>query len=403
VTTTTVTPAADALPRAAARATYIAFIFAGFAFASWASRIPQVRDRLQLSPAELGFVLLSIACGSLLALPLAGTIIDRVGSRSTIQAVAIATAVAIGAIAAGYLIGVAPVVAGLFVFGFAAALWDVAMNVQAALVERRLGRSIMSRFHAGFSVGTVAGALIGAAMVALHVPVTAHLAVVAVAVAVVVPLAVRDFFDDHAAHTPAAGAPGPGDERGSALARWREPRTVAIGLFVLSFAFAEGAGNDWISVATIDGYGTSAALGTLAFALFLSAMTGARWFGPGLLDRYGRVIVARVLALVGIAGIVLFVLSPTTPLAFLGAALWGTGAALGFPLGMSAASDEPVAAAGRVSVVSSIGYCAFLAGPPLIGFVGDRTSVLRALMIVGGLLAVAALIAGSVRAPADRA
>jgi cyanate permease len=99
----------------------------------------------------------------------------------------------------------------------------------------------------------------------------------------------------------------------------------------------------------------------------------------------------------------LFVFSPTTPLAFAGAALWGTGAALGFPLGMSAASDEPVAAAGRVSVVSSIGYCAFLAGPPLIGFVGDRTSVLRAILIVGGLLAVAALIAGSVRAPQDQA
>jgi predicted MFS family arabinose efflux permease len=400
VTTTTATPAA------AARATYLAFIFAGFAFASWASRIPQVRDRLHLSPAELGFVLLSIACGSLLALPLAGTIIDRVGSRRTIRAVAIATGIAIAAIAAGYLLGVAPVVAGLFVFGFAAGLWDVAMNVQAALVERRLGSSIMSRFHAGFSVGTVAGAVIGAAMVALHVPVTAHLAVVALAVAVVVPLAVRDFFDDHAAHTPTAagieaGDPPPRVERGSALARWREPRTLVIGLFVLSFAFAEGAGNDWISVALIDGYGTSAALGTLAFALFLSAMTGARWYGPGLLDRYGRVVVARVLALVGIAGIVLFVFSPTTPLAFVGAALWGTGAALGFPLGMSAASDEPVAAAGRVSVVSSIGYCAFLAGPPLIGFVGDRTSVLRALMIVGSLFGVAALIAGSVRAPAD--
>jgi predicted MFS family arabinose efflux permease len=284
--------------------------------------------------------------------------------------------------------------------------WDVAMNVEGSAVEQDLEQAIMPRFHAGFSVGTVAGALIGAAMVALHVPVTAHLAVVAVAVAVVVPLAVRDFFDDHAAHAPTAtgiqhGEAAPGAERASALARWREPRTLAIGLFVLSFAFAEGAGNDWISVAVIDGYGTSAALGTLAFALFLSAMTGARWFGPGLLDRYGRVIVARALALVGIAGILLFVFSPTTPLAFAGAALWGTGAALGFPLGMSAASDEPVAAAGRVSVVSSIGYCAFLAGPPLIGFVGDRTSVLRAILIVGGLLAVAALIASSVRAPED--
>jgi MFS family permease len=395
---------AETTPDSAARATYVAFIFAGFAFASWASRIPQVRDRLHLSPAELGFVLLSIACGSLLALPLAGTIISRVGSRRTIHVVAFATAAAIGTVAAGYLIGVAPVVAGLFVFGLAAGLWDVAMNVQGALVERRLGRSIMPRFHAGFSVGTVAGALIGAAMVALHVPVTVHLGVVAVVIALVVPLAVRDFFDDHAATTPtaagiAAGDPPRGAARGGALARWREPRTLLIGLFILSFAFAEGAGNDWISVAVIDGYGTSATLGTLAFALFLSAMTAARWFGPGLLDRYGRVPVARALALVGIAGIALFVFSPTTPLAFVGAALWGTGAAMGFPLGMSAAADEPAAAAGRVSVVASIGYCAFLAGPPLIGFIGDRTSVLRALATVGALFVLAALIASSVRKP----
>ncbi|MDX6621256.1 MAG: hypothetical protein QOK36_3642 [Gaiellales bacterium] len=366
-----------------------------------------MRDRLHLRPAELGLVLLAIASGSLLSLPLAGTIINRFGSRRTIDAMSLISAVALGVVGVGYTIGVVLVVVGLFLFGFAAGAWDVAMNVQGAIVERGLGRSIMPRFHAGFSVGTVAAALIGAGMVALHVPVTAHLTAVALAVAICVPLSVRRFIPDRDSSTNAGGgvaeAPARGDARRAALARWREPRTLLVGLFVLAFAFAEGTGNDWLSVAMIDGYHSSAALGTLAFALFLAAMTTGRWFGPSLLDRYPRVTVIRILALVGIAGVLLFVFSPSTPLAFVGAALWGTGASLGFPLGMTAAAEEPSAAAGRVSVVSSIGYCAFLVGPPLIGFLGGQLTVIHALTIVAALLTLSALIANCIqpRTPAS--
>ena len=122
-------------------------------------------------------------------------------------------------------------------------------------------------------------------------------------------------------------------------------------------------------------------------------MTVARWFGPALLDRYGRVAVVRTIALVGIAGTMLFVLAPVTWLALVGVALWGLGASLGFPVGMSAGADEPALAASRVSVISSIGYCAFLTGPPLIGFLGDQITVLNALVSVTVLLALAAVIA----------
>jgi MFS family permease len=258
----------------------------------------------------------------------------------------------------------------------------------------------MPRFHAGFSVGTVAGALIGAGMVALHAPVTGHLSGVAVAVAIYVPLAVRRFIPDRGSDTDAGGAaqaPARGDARRAALAGWREPRTLLVGLFVLAFAFAEGTGNDWLSVSMIDGHHSSATIGTLAFGLFLAAMTTGRWFGPYLLDRYPRVTVIRILALVGIAGVLVFVFSPSTPLAFAGAALWGTGASLGFPLGMTAAAEQPSAAAGRVSVVSSIGYCAFLVGPPLIGFLGGQITVIHALTVVAALLTLAALIASCIR------
>ena len=382
---------------AAVRATYIAFTGSGFAFASWASRIPQVRDELHLDPAQLGLVLLAIAAGSLVALALSGAIVGRFGSRVVVSAMAVVLGLALVVAAFGFLVGVLPLVIGLALLGFGNGAWDVAMNVQGAVVERRLGRSIMSRFHAGWSVGTVAGALVGAVMVVLGVPVTVHLAVVGVLVGVGVPFGTRAFVPD--LEEPDADLAS--EPARSALAAWREPRTLLIGVFVLAFAFAEGSGNDWISVALIDGYGASAVIGTLAFAAFLSAMTIGRWFGPDLLDRYGRVPTVRVLALVAIVGLVLFAFGGVTWLAFVGVLLWGFGTSLGFPVGMSAGADEPRYAAGRVSVVASVGYFAFLGGPPLIGFLGVHGGVLRALTVGAVLLGIACLLATSLRPPVD--
>lgn len=401
---TSATGTAPAPVRAATTATYVAFIGAGLALASWASRIPQVRDGLDLEPSELGLVLLAIAAGSLLALPLSGPVITRIGSRRMVTVMAALLSVSLALVAGGFLVGVLPVVVGLFLLGFANGAWDVAMNVQGAVVERRLQRSIMSRFHAGFSLGTVVGALLGALLVRLDVSVTAHLAAVAVLLAVVVPLSVRRFLPDEV----------PDEDRGSdaedgvqeervrpgVLTAWKEPRTLLVGVFVLAFAFAEGTGNDWIAVAMIDGYDVAPSLGTLAFAAFLAAMTVGRWFGPDILDRHGRVPVVRALAVVGIVGVLLFAFAPSAPLAFAGAMLWGLGTSLGFPVGMSAGADDPERAAARVSVIASIGYCAFLAGPPLVGFLGDHATVLRAVTAVAALLALAALVAGNVRPPA---
>jgi fucose permease len=303
-------------------------------------------------------------------------------------------------VAFGYLVGVVPLVVGLFVYGFASATWDVAMNVQGAAVERVSGRAIMPRFHAGYSVGTVAGALVGAVMVAAHVPVTAHLLSVGVLVAVVTPVAVRSFIPDVEPETvhdvpEAHGSSTSG--AASALRRWLEPRTLLVGLVVLAFAFAEGAGNDWISLSMIDGYQQPAVVGTLGFAVFLASMTVGRWFGDGILARYGRVAVVRAQGVLAIVGLLFFVFGHSLPLAFAGLLLWGVGASLGFPVGMSAAADHPAAAAGRVSVVASIGYCAFLGGPPLIGYLGQTVTVLRALLAVVVVLALSTLITGALR------
>jgi predicted MFS family arabinose efflux permease len=389
--------------RAATRAVYVAFIGCGFAMASWATRIPQVRDGLGLTPSELGLVLLAIATGSIVSLVAAGQIVHHFGSRLTVTVTAVLLGISLCVVAVGYQFGVLPVVIGLFLFGFANGAWDVAMNVQGAIVERGLGRAIMPRFHAGYSVGTVAGALIGAGAVALRVPVTAHIIAAGLIVAAAVVVAVLRFVPDTSAEEDAAAAIS-GEETGlrRTLATWREPRTLLVGVFVLAFAFAEGTGIDWISVAVIDDYDAPATVGTLAFAVFLAAMTAGRWFGPGLLDQYGRVPVVRVLAGISLVGLALFVFGSHVAIAFAGALLWGLGASLGFPVGMSAAADDPKRAAPRVSVVASIGYCAFLGGPPLVGFLGDHITVQKGLIAVAVLLGVALALAGAIK-PLPRA
>jgi fucose permease len=376
--------------RRATAAVYAVFILSGFAFASWASRIPQVRDALELTPRTLGLVLLAIAVGSVTSMPLSGLIVGRLGTARTIAVMALVAAAGLTTAGLGYSVGVAPVVVGLFALGVGNGTWDVAMNVEGSAVERELERAIMPRFHAGFSVGTVAGALVGAAMVALGVAASVHLVAVAAIVAVAGPLAVRDFLPD--GHAPAEDG-----ERRNPMKAWTEPRTVLIGVFVFAAAFTEGTGNDWLGVAVIDGYGAAAALGALTFAIFLAAMTLGRWFGPGVIDRHGRVATVRIFAALALAGLALVVWGSTLPVAMAGAALWGLGTALGFPVGMSAAGDDPAHAAARVSVVATIGYIAFLAGPPLIGFLGEQTGTLRALTVTGGLVALGLMISGVLR------
>jgi predicted MFS family arabinose efflux permease len=181
----------------------------------------------------------------------------------------------------------------------------------------------------------------------------------------------------------------------AALAAWREPRTLLIGVFVLCMAFTEGTGNDWLGIATIDGYHTSPAIGTLTLDIFLAAMTLGRWFGPGLLDRHGRVLVLRTCAFMALVGLLLVVFGSAYAVEVVGAALWGLGASLGFPTGMSAAADDPQHAAARVSAAASIAYLAFLVGPPVIGFVANHLGVLHGLTVAAGLLAVAVLICGA--------
>jgi MFS family permease len=386
--------------RRARNAVYVVFIGNGFAFASWASRIPQVRDALRVTPGVLGLILLCLAVGSTIGTPLSGVITGWLGERRTVAVMSLVTAAGLATVAAGYRYGIAPVAAGLSCFGFGSGAWDVAMNVQGAAVEQALGRAIMPRFHAGWSIGTVAGAGFGAGMIALGVPVSAHLLVVAALVAVAVPAAARLFLP---AAPPRASRPGTtlGAPRHSPLAAWTEPRTLLIGLFVLCMAFTEGTGNDWLSLAVIEGYHAPAVLGTLTFAVFLAAMTAGRWFGPGLIDAYGRVRVLRACAATALAGLLMIDFGRLLPVAVAGALLMGLGTSLGFPVGISSAADDPRYAPARVSTAASIGYLAFLAGPPAVGFLGDQVGVLHSLSAAIVVLAAALVLSRATAPPGD--
>jgi fucose permease len=378
----------------ALRSVFIVFALPGVTIASLLSRIPQIRDQLDLDPGQLGAVLLMTAIGSLVSLPASGLVVSRLGPQRTVAIMSVVCLSGLSLSAIGSELNPVVVGAGLFLFGFGAGQWDVAMNVEGVAVEQLLGRSIMSRFHASFSLGTVVGAGVGVLMNAIDVAPVYHLLSVAVVVLVVVQIAVRGFIQ---VATEEAGGGADDVPRRSPLAAWTERRTVLIGVFVLCMTFAEGTGNDWIGVATIDGYGASDAVGSVAYVLFVASMTCGRWFGPALLDRFGRVPVLRVCAAASMSGVLIVVFGPSLGVALVGVVIWGAGTALGFPTGMSAAADDPVHAAGRVSAVATIGYFAFLAGPSLIGFVGDHTGVRDALTITAALAAVASLVASSAK------
>ena len=370
----------------------LVFALNGFLFATLLARVPDVREGLDLDNGSLGLLLLAIAAGSVLALPSAGRFVERWGAANVVRGGAVLSA--IGLVGAGVCAeesvgSVVGTAVGLFTYGVGTGVWDVAMNVEGAEVERRLRRTVMPRFHAAWSLGSVAGAAGGVAATALGVPVAAHVGAVALlGLALTLWAAAR--FLPVAPHRE-------GPDRRTARSAWKERRTLLIGVMVLTFALAEGTANDWISLAMIDGHDTPRWVGVAAFTLFVAAMTTGRLVGPVVLDRHGRVPVLWAASAAVAAGALITVFGGHPLVIAVGVVAWGLGASLGFPVGMSAAADEPSRAAARVSVVSTIGYGGFLSGPPLVGHLGDRVGTLDALLVVVFLMVPAALSAAAAR------
>jgi predicted MFS family arabinose efflux permease len=377
------------------------FLVAGIVMASWVSRLPAVRDSLGIRVDQVGILLLAMAIGSIVGLTFSSHIIARLGARRTIVISYFVIAVGIATTGIGAsLSNFALTFGGLVFTGVAMGISDVSINVSGAANERALQKSIMPIFHAFFSFGTMLGAAVGYLAESAGVPIVIHLGAIAVITAAST-IAVRFAQSEHVIEP--GGEAVPHDDHSKTwrgrLSIWRDPRTLLIGVLVLAAAFAEGSANDWVAIAMVDSHGASNATGALVFGVFVTAMTIGRLGGVFLLNRFGRVIVLRASFLLASLGLVVFIFVPDPTLAAAGVIAWGLGAALGFPVGMSAAADDPKTAAARVSAVATIGYFAFLVGPPLIGYLGQQVGLLTALLVVLGLCAIGAVVAGAAKEP----
>ena len=389
-------------------AVFVTFVLSGLSIASWVSRLPAVRDALELNTSSVGILILCMSVGSIIGLVAAPLLLARIGPRLGI--ITCVSIIALGMVFIGIGSSLVPLVAlaaiGLALFGLGNGAVDVIMNVEGAAAERAIGKTLMPLMHACFSVGAVVGAGLGAAASALGVSVFAHLGAIAVLLVITSLIAVR-FIParlDARDAIPAAAAALTRQARPSLRARlagslkvWADMRLLLIGAVMLGMAFAEGSANDWLAIATVDGHGQSNTTGALVFGIFVAAMTVARVLGGPLLDRFGRVPVLRATAIVGVAGLLMFIEGDQLWVVILGTVLWGFGASLGFPVGISAAADDTKNAAARVSAVAIVGYMAFLVGPPLLGLLGQAFGILNALYVVLALLVLSALAAPAAR------
>jgi MFS family permease len=368
--------------RRASTGVFVVFALSGFNFASWAARLPAVQDGLGLRKDQMGLLLFTAAFASVAALPLSGIVVERIGTKATVGWAAgmNSAGLAVAGVSAGAG-NVAMTVVGLVVYGAGTATWDAAMNIEGAAVEQRLGRTVMPRYHAGFSLGTVVAAALSALLAAMHVAIGVHLPVVLAISFVGVLWSIAGFLPRAEEPHRAAAEHAHRGARG-ALAAWGDARTLLVGVVVLAAALTEGSANDWVSLSVVDGWHTPDWVGALGLWLFVASMTTMRFVATSLLDRFGRVAILRLCGALSMVGLLVFGLVGPLSIALVGVLIWGAGAAVGFPVGMSAASDDPLHAAQRVAVVSTIGYSAFLAGPPVIGLIAQHIGYRHALLVI---------------------
>lgn len=322
-------------------ALFVFMLVAGVGMASWVARTPAVRDALGVSTGGMGVVLFGLSTGSMAGVLVSGPLVRRYGGRAVMWGGAAVLTAGLAVTAGGAQWSLAGgVFAGLALFGSGLGLAEVAVNIEGAAVERRIGRPVLPVLHGCFSLGTVLGALLGLALTAAHFPVGAHLLAVAVLTAAATVWAVRAVPAGTGREAAAEAAAGPRD-RLAALRVWRDGRLVLIGMIVLVMAFTEGAANDWLPLLMVDGHGVSATAGSLTYTAFAVAMTVGRFAGGPFLERFGRAAVVRASAAVAAVGVALVVFSPSPLVAGAAVVLWGLGASLGFPVSISAAGDDP--------------------------------------------------------------
>jgi MFS family permease len=378
-----------------------AFGLGGITVSAWGPRLPAIKAGLGVGTATIGLLLAGVTVGAILGLLASAPVLHWLGGRRAVAGALLFIAAAMAVMGLALALGSVPLVAVAFVLtGLGIGTLDVLINVEGAAVEQAAGRTLMPMMHAAWSIGAAAGSGIGAACAALGIAPSAQfigeaavIAAASVAAAANIPAGSR------------APARQPQASRRAVLRQWLRGwldwRLLLIGAVMLGVELGEGSAGNWLSLAARDSHGQSAAVAALFFTAFAAAEALARIFGAPVVDRLGRVRTIRVTTAVGIVGVVLFIEAASPWLVLVGVLLWAIGVSMGFPLGMSAAAESGPDPAARVSVVASIGYCANLAGPPVIGALAQSASLLGALWLIVALFLAAFAAAGSLRPPAD--
>lgn len=362
----------EALPTARKRAARAAvgavFFVNGATFATWAARVPAIREGLGLSPGGLSVALTGLAAAAFAGLPLAGMLVARWGSRRVLTGAALY-------LAALPLIALAPglvwLAAVLAVFAIGNSTLDVAMNTQGALVERAYARPLMGSFHAMFSLGGVVGAAFGGVAADLGVSVRSHFLLTVVVLSFVLAVATVFLLPD---------VPS-GDAAGLTLAL-PDRRLFAPGLIAFCALMGEGMMNDWSTVYLHDVADTSKSTAATGFSVFSAGMVVGRLAADRIQAHLGPDRFVLACGLLASSGSALAVAVPTPAAGMAAYALIGLGLAAIIPVTFSHAARQPHRAPGpSIAAVSTVGYVGFLAGPPIVGAVAQTTG-LRAAMLL---------------------
>lgn len=376
----------------ARQATFAFFVLNGFTLGMWVVHIPAIRERTDISQADLGYLLLLMGVAALIGMQLAGRLIDHLGSRTvTVSAGLLLCFTLLGP---GFATTATGLAFGLAALGFANGVIDVSQNAHAVEVEREYGRPIMSGFHAFFSLGGLLASLIGGSLIALDVEVGYSLTGAAVLGAVGTLLA-RPYLLK-------ASTPDKPADPDAPRAPWTA-RVVVLGLLAFALMLSEGVAYDWSTVHLHDSLGSSKTVAAWAFGAFSITMTAVRLIADRIVHRIGAALYVRYAALVGAIGLTCAALSPTAPLAIASWALFGIGLAGCVPQFFSAAGNvDPAASGTYLARVAGFGYLGLLAGPAVIGILTEWVPLTTAFIVpIVGCLASGLLAPNALRSDVD--
>jgi MFS family permease len=346
----------------------------GFVLANWFARIADAKARLALSDGMLGFVLLFAAIGALIGQPTTGWLIARFGSQRITTILALVFSLTLAPL--GLASDATQLMAALFLMGFFNGGLDVAMNAQAALIEKEYHQPIMASFHGLWSVGGLLGALAGGALAAQGASINTHMLAAAGFALVGMLIATRWLVTDVSSHA-ADGGPS------FALP---PPALMLLGAVAFGVLFCEGAIADWSGVYLREGLGSSPGLAASGYAVFALMMAIGRLTGDWLTVKLGAGRITRGGGALVTVGVALAVITGDPIMAIIGFGLIGAGISCVFPLILSAAARTPGTAPGiAIAAMATSGYTGFLVGPPLIGSLAEALSLRGALGVLGVL------------------